>query len=147
MTANDLLLPIDAPEYTDRRKVRGWTIPVSALSVGPRAAARMLRRALPDWTRADHAAQSVACSREADAMDAAWGRVANEAARAAWGRDWEFTDYRISGIGSDDFRPADRDRLRSLAHARTAYLAAAAAHAVAAGVMAMRRAAAQGGAS
>lgn len=70
----------------------------------------------------------------------AWSREAERAALETFGRPWQFTDYRISGIGSDQFTDERKERLRFLAHRRSDYLSAFALHEWLAGARAMRKA-------
>lgn len=100
----------------------------------------MLRRRLPTWTRADHARQALAMERKADRCRRAWSREAEAAALETFGRPWQFTDYRISGIGSDEFTAERKERLRTLAHRQSDYRSAQYLHRDLAGVLAMRRA-------
>lgn len=134
-------LPITSAVYQRRQRVRNYSRPESPLSlVSPcTAALRMLRRRLPGWSRADHARQALAMERLAKRTAGAWSREAERAALETFGRPWQFTDYRVSGIGSDAFTDARKERLRTLAHRRTDYLSAAALHETLAGTVAMRK--------
>lgn len=134
-------LPISSPIYRRRQRVRNWCGEQCPLSLaGNSTARRMLRRRLPTWTRADHARQALAMERAAHRCISAWSREAEAAALETFGRPWQFTDYRISGIGSDEFTAERKERLRTLAHRRSDYLSAADLHRDLAGVLAMRRA-------
>ena len=135
-------LPISSPVYQRRQRIRNYCGAQSPLSlVSPCGAARrMLRRRLPTWTRADHAKQALAMARLAESSRRAWSREAEAAALETFGRPWQFTDYRISGIGSDQFQDCRKERLRTLAHRRSDYLSAADLHEWLAGARAMRTA-------
>lgn len=71
----------------------------------------------PDWTKEDH--QRLAADHHAAAAyhDEQWGKKADEAAKATFGRPYQFTDYKISGIASDKFSDEHKDALRHHAHA------------------------------
>jgi len=120
--------PIDSPIYRDVAKLPRYNAKVSPLSAHGSDGGRLLAQRLPGWTKADHAAAAAAHEKLAVEMEKQWSVVANEAAQATWGRDYRITDYRISGIASDEFAKEHKDELRRLAQTLSAHKDAAHAH-------------------
>lgn len=102
--------------YNTPIKLRGYTSTQTAASVlvGKHAGV-ILVRLRPDITKAQHAQLSKTFSDMAKKMESKWGKVINKAARETWGRDFNVLDYRISGIGSDEFSEKYKKELRTLA--------------------------------
>lgn len=98
--------------YTHKYPVRGMHGGQSALQGNTRA----LRRAFPDWTRADHDKAGEYHRKQAQTLKELWTSIANCAARITWGRDYVLTDYRISGVASLEFPKELQDALRYCAH-------------------------------
>lgn len=124
---------IDHPAYSAQVKLKGYNGKTTVhQSVNAQDGGKILRAAHPEWSAADHAKLSDAHRRAATAHDKEWDVVANEAAQQKWGRNFEFGDYKISGIGSDEFSARHKDKLRTLAHGKTKHRTLADAHAAAA---------------
>jgi len=120
--------------YTRLERPRGYTADVTPLSAHGSDGGLMLRRRLPGWTKDDHMAAATHHNEMSEAMDAEWYTVVNEAAMKLWGRKFDMTrDYKISGIGSDEFPPETKDKLRYLSHTATAHGDAGVAHLYASG--------------
>jgi hypothetical protein len=124
--------PIDSPTYRDVAKLPKYNVKVSPLSAHGSDGGKLLAKRLPGWTRADHTAAALHHEEKAQEMQADHSRLLDVAARETWGRDFEPTDYRISGIGSDEFSAKHKDELRRLAHTSSAHKDAAHAHKAAA---------------
>lgn len=124
--------PIDSPTYRDVAKLPKYNAKVSPLSAHGSDGGKLLAKRLLGWTKADHLAAAAEHERLAAEMEKQWGVEANKAAQAAWGRDYKASDYRISGIASDEFDAKHKDELRRLAHTGTAHKDAAHAHKMAA---------------
>jgi hypothetical protein len=119
--------------YTTPHRARRWNCRVSVDGQGDaRTGARIVRQAFPELGLAGHARRAEGFTRAAELAALAWGRELDAAALETWGRAWRPWDYRISGIGSDDFTPARKARLRVLCHAIGRARRRAAAHAWAA---------------
>lgn len=84
-----------------------------------RAAAHALRDAAPWLSKADHKRRRKALIRALMRIKAAHTKGFHRAAMDAWGREFRITDYRVSGIGSDEFSNAHKARLRRLSRARS----------------------------
>ncbi len=120
---------INSDVYRGQSKLAKHNGKVSPLSVNDQSAAgKLLAQRLPDWSKEDHL--SAATQHDALAAQAKrdWSKAADAAAQATWGRPFQATDYRVSGIASDEFTTAHKDTLRTLAHKQTAHGLAAAAH-------------------
>lgn len=85
----------------------------------PRKRLAIVRAECKGWTRGDHGTMSQAHLRAAEDCSRLWAAVANAAALKLWGRNWQPTDYRVSGIGTAEFTLTDQDILRTLAHRET----------------------------
>ena len=66
-------------------------------------------------------------------MDKQWSKEADKASQETFGRPFGTSDYKISGIGREEFSSAAKDKLRDLAHTSAEHKEAAAAHWYAAG--------------
>jgi hypothetical protein len=120
---------LNDPIYTQPTKRHGHYFGGRILALPRPHGAKELRKRLPLWSKQDHATEATLHAQAATACRTAWSRVANLAARDAWGRDFEATDYRISGIGSGQFAPKYRAALRTLAHRESMHNDASALHA------------------
>jgi hypothetical protein len=81
--------------------------------------ARVLIQLQPEMTRSQHASLARGFATLADHLDAEWNREIDEAAMETWGRPWQVTDYRISGIGSAEFSNQRKTKLRTFAQGAT----------------------------
>lgn len=119
---------IDSPTYRDRAKLPKYNVKVSPLSAHGSDGGKMLAGRLPGWTKADHVQAAEEHDRLATKMDDEWKSTAEKAAQETFKRPWRATDYRISGIGSDEFSDSHKDTLRKNAHGASAHRDAAHAH-------------------
>lgn len=90
--------------------------------------AKIVISLFPDWTKEDHLAASAKHEKDADKMDDQWGKLQKQAHKQTFGKDPEFGDYKISGIGSDKYPEDMKDKLRELAHGATKARALSYAH-------------------
>ncbi len=124
---------LDSAAYTTPLKLRGYTGQTTALSTLTHGdAAKILRRTRPDWTKSDHRTLADGHALAAQASEQEWSDLVDQAAVATFGRPFQVTDYRISGIACEEFPEEVKDRLRTLAHAKTHHCHLAGAHAWAA---------------
>ena len=124
---------LDHPAYHQAVKLRGYNCLVSVFRATTDAdAAKVLRRLNPAWTPAEHATLANAHAAASDRQRAVWDALLNEACLSAFGRPFQFADYRISGIGRDEFPEPVKEKLRFAAHATTYHGILARAHAYAA---------------
>lgn len=126
------LIPVDSPVYNARIKLPKYNGPQSVLSAHGSDSGKLLTTRLPGWTKDDHEKAADAHEKEAARLEKEWGDLADKAAMATWGRKWQVTDYRISGVGSDEFADEWKDKLRAAAHGKSAHGGAAYAHRAAA---------------
>jgi hypothetical protein len=114
--------------YNDRQKMPKYNRPVSPANAHGRDGGKMLRQRLPEFTKQDHLDAHDAHLAAANEADKKWGEVADAAAKETFGRPYQATDYQISGIASDKFSDANKDKLRDLARTATDHREAATAH-------------------
>jgi hypothetical protein len=76
----------------------------------------LLRHRLPDWTVTQHVNAALFYKHQRERMARSWNKTADQAAQSTFGRPFEFTDYKISGIARDEFSESHKNRLRKLAH-------------------------------
>ncbi|KVP39966.1 hypothetical protein [Burkholderia ubonensis] len=95
-------------------------------------AAKVLRRANPDWTQDDHLNLASLHAMESAKQQMRYNVLLDDAAQEAFGRPYHVTDYRISAIASDEFSAEKKAELRKAAHARTYHDVVARAHLTAA---------------
>lgn len=121
--------PLSLPCYSDKVKIIGFRHKVTALNVPTTAdAGAVLKRTCIGWTKDQHKEAAKWHKEQAKAKQKQWAILADKAALAAWGRKFQATDYRISGIGSDDFTPGYKDELRRLAQEQGKHWRLEAAH-------------------
>lgn len=119
--------------YTERVKLRGYNGPVSVFSAHGADAGKVLRKLHPEMTREEHLAIAAKYRKRGYQMDTLYANLLNRAARQTWGRPWRTSDYRVSGIGSDEFSASMKKRLRDVVTLMNAYSRAYRAHEYAAG--------------
>ena len=95
-------------------------------------AAKVLKKANPDWSADDHLKLASLHVTEAGRQQVAYNTLLDEAAQETFGRPFQVTDYRISAIASDAFSAEKKSALRKAAHARTYHEVVGMAHAKAA---------------
>lgn len=129
-------LPLDHPAYVTKAKrgFGGHTFAVCVMSVlSPSTGVRLLKRFLPSATRSWHATMAELHAKKAIEHRDSWSSVADEAAMQAFGRKFQIYDYRISGIGRDEFAEEHKDALRLHAHSQGKHHRLAVLHHMAAG--------------
>lgn len=124
---------VNDPIYRERVRIAGYNGPVSVMSAHGRDAGKVLRRVLPGASKEEHLSLAKKYRKRLFQMDTLYGRLLNRSARQTWGRPWRTTDYRVSGIGSDEFSASMKKRLRDAVTLMNAYNAAYRAHEYAAG--------------
>ena len=102
--------------YSTRVKFRGYNTQPSVETAHGKDAGDILIMLRPDITKAQHAQLSKKFLDLSNKMNKQWDKVINQAAQATWGRDWQVSDYRVSGIGSSEFDEKYKKKLRELAH-------------------------------
>ena len=130
MTANLLHLSTAAALVTTRRRRRAFSV---ATAFSGSEYLRAIRVAVPGIERTAHRARGLQHAQAANAHADAWSTTADEAALATLGRAFEVHDYRISGIGRDEFYEVHKVRLRHHARAQTLHASLSLAHYMAAG--------------
>lgn len=103
------------------------------MSVDYRKSGRELRKKFPSTAKQDHINAGNHYFEQAANFEYQYGKALDEAAQRVWRRPFHVTDYRISGIGSEEFIPAHKDKLRKLAQKITGYKNQGLAHYAAAG--------------
>lgn len=96
------------PLYIQEFKIPKYNGRVTVLN-GPGA---MILARSGKWSKEDHVRLSKLFTEKAESFSTAWGKVAEAAAQETWGRSYQFHDYRISGIASDEFTEEKKDKLR-----------------------------------
>ena len=112
-----LFTGLDDPRYDAPMRKRGMYRPtLSSVGVTRRQAANKMIDLMPGVRRSRHARLAKRYELQASGMNKTWDRIADRAARRAWGRPFQFGDYRVSGIASEAFTPRYKNLLRKLAH-------------------------------
>jgi hypothetical protein len=109
-----------------------WLTVDRLATYGAGDAARLLRRLRPRMTRGAHRLRAGRFEFAADRCARAWRLAFESACLGAFGRAPQIGDYRISGIGREEFPEAIKRRLRALAGAQSTLRDRARAHAHAA---------------
>jgi len=129
-------LPLDHPAYvtTVNRAFGGHTFRVCVMTaLSATVGVRLLKRFLPSTTRAWHASMAELHASKAIEHRDSWSSVADQAAMQTFGRKFSFFDYRVSGIGRDEFAADYKDALRTHAHSGGKHHTLAILHHMAAG--------------
>jgi len=116
------------PIYTEEFKLPKYNGRVTVMN-GP--AAQILARS-GKFDKMEHLKRADLLARAAINFENQWSKVANKASMEAFGRPYEFTDYKISGIARDEYSEKRKNQLRSLAHGMGIFKTLARAHADAA---------------
>lgn len=137
MTTPPRPMPLASAVYHHPLKHRSWSRPVQVTFLAhfaPRAASRALRHLLPNFQRTDHLAAAAYHLQRARRLTRIWSQVAERAAFDAFGRPWEFHDYKICAIAREEFAPHHKRVLRHCAYNATTHDDLALAHTRAAGL-------------
>lgn len=113
--------------YTKSEKVAKWNVAVHPL-MDRDVGGRQLKQRLPGWSKSDHEDAAKAHMQAAGEHASAWSDEQSKAHRETFGKEPEFHDYRVSGIGRDEYSEESKDALRNHAHSKSAHTSAAHAH-------------------
>ena len=108
--------------------IRGYNGQPTVMSAHGKDAGDVLIALTPDMTKAQHAQKARDFDALSEKLQKEYDEALDAAAQDTWGRDFQVTDYRVSGIGSDEFADKHKERLRMLAHGLSAAKTIAAAH-------------------
>jgi len=118
---------ITSDTYTKAEKVPKWNVPVSPLrdrDVG----GKQLKQRLPHYSKADHEDAARAHMKAAHDSGEEWGKTQEAAHQKTFGKKPEFGDYKVSGVGREEYSAEHKDKLQSLARAQGQHTSAAHAH-------------------
>jgi hypothetical protein len=110
-------LPLSDLAYTSRIKLPKWNCRTTALaSHSDITAAKIITKFRPELNQQSHLMiASYHLARSKKLFDI-WNKVVNRAAQETFGRPWRIKDYKVSGIGSDDFAERHKRVLRHCIH-------------------------------
>ena len=107
---------IDMTEYDTLVKFRKISVPVSVSGAVRFGKARAYaNRVFPGYSKDDHAKAAAEIDTLIVQIRKDYREAAERAAMETWGRPLQFSDYRISGIYSDEFSTEHKDILRNFA--------------------------------
>lgn len=92
-------------------------------------AAKVLRRANPEWSQEAHRNLALLHAFTAARLQVRHSELLDAAATETFGRPFQVTDYRIAAIGCEEFSEEQKAELRKAAYGRTAHQNCARAHA------------------
>lgn len=128
-------LPASASVYHQEHRLPKWNGRVTAAGCHCHSTAgTLLRRMLPDWTKAQHLRQAAYHRARAKRLDAVWGKVWVRSFQEAFGRAPVFGEYHITAIGSEEIAEHHKRVLRHCAYQSTTHTKLARAHERAAGL-------------
>lgn len=126
---------LDHPAYHLQVKLPGYFPRRSVLQAATdRDKARALKKANPEWTKEDHQRLALMHALASEHQFEVWNQRLNAAAMETFGRPFGFFDYRVSGIGREEFSAARKEKLRFSALAHSSHLSVARGHAAAIGI-------------
>ena len=115
--------------YLHPRRLPLYNYPTTVFQAcSARDGARILIQNNPSWTADDHRRLAQECAKARDYHDAAWNETLDEASMEAFGRPYQVTDYRISGIARNDYSEPHKEILRFHAHSGTKFRVLEAVH-------------------
>lgn len=103
-------------QYAQEFRFRNWSRQVTLFTSGisPSHVRRMLRSICPDFGRDEHRRAAMHFESRARRYQCLYDKALDVAAMRTLGRPFQFGDYRVSGIGRDEFDERDKVRLRRL---------------------------------
>lgn len=120
---------INDPIYTKKQKFPKYNVPISPISAHSSAdGAKILKSRLSGWTKEDHLAAAEYHEEQSKKKDADWGKTREKAHKDVFGTDPGFSDYKVSGIGRDEYSDKDKAKLRKLAAEASSHKSVAAVH-------------------
>ncbi len=137
-TSGKSIPSLNSTSYLREHKFPKMNCAIGPMSHHHQVAGKALKRNLPDWTKDDHIEAAHYHMHAYERADNEWERVIRIAHQAACKRKWTIFDYRISGIGRDEYSEQHKDRLRQLTRAGAAHYKLAFAHLYAAGLRSNR---------
>jgi hypothetical protein len=124
-------VPLTHSAYHQETKLRGWNCKTTALRCNDKKiAAKLIRRLGPAWTSEEHESIAKYHAHRAEKLVAIWTKVLECAAMESLGRPWHLTDYKVSGIGRDEFPENHKRVLRHCIHRSYQHRVMAEAHKV-----------------
>jgi len=124
------LADLDHPAYNTPTKVAKRNgNPRTAIQYNDTEASAQAIRANSNWSKSDHAKLAEAHTAAADYHKKVWAKTQDEAHEQTFGKKAGPFDYKVSGIGREEYSEPHKDQLRYHAHAETKHGTLAAAHA------------------
>jgi hypothetical protein len=114
--------------YRGQTKASGWTRTIDA-----RDDHRVLKKKLPGFTKQDHLDAAAHHASRAKKLSGKWSDRQDAAHNSTFGNSAGFDDYKVSGVGREEYGEKDKSRLRTLARASSDSRRLAASHWKAAG--------------
>lgn len=111
------LKTLNAMAYSTRARVYGYAYKPTVFSVvTAQGAAKIINQQIIGWTKEDARRMSKFHQEEAARKEALWYKKREEAHMRVFGVEPTFLDYKISGIGRDEYSEEDKNFLRACAH-------------------------------
>ena len=96
------------PAYDQKVKVKGRPVPVSAYQADDY---RILMQ-VGHWSKEEHQKLALQFLEKGKESAKLWDKLANEASMQTFGRPYQITDYKVSGIARDEYSPEFKELLR-----------------------------------
>lgn len=126
-------VPLNSPVYTTAVRLRGWNGLRTAKSVCTTSATvSVIRKLRPDLRKEDHCAIAKYHQARVEKLNKIWNLVVDRAAQESFGRPFQFGDYKICAIASDEFADRHKRVLRHCAYRATEHKHMVVAHVAAA---------------
>ncbi len=120
---------LNHPAYSTPVKLPGYNGKTTVHQASSsRDAANILIRNNPQWSKADHAKLADQHQKAADAHGDAWSKRIDQAHQETFGKPHSPADYKVSGIGSDEYSAEHKTALRTHAQSKTKHQTLADAH-------------------
>jgi hypothetical protein len=125
-------LNVDNAVYRERIKWPKWNVKVGPL-MDAIIGGKLLRRRLPDFTKENHESAARYFSNEQKRAKGIWNTMIEKEHLRVFGKPFQITDYKISGIGRDEYSENVKNALWKWVRYASDVGAAADAHWMAAG--------------
>lgn len=119
--------------YSSRVRLRGYNGPQSVFTAHGRDGGKIAKVLFPGYGKREHLSISRDYALASEKAGNLYAHALDQAAMRLWGRPFQVTDYRVSGIGSDRFSESDKALLRKLVREKQQYKDISRAHYYAAG--------------
>lgn len=128
-----LLGDMFSAEYIERVKVKGYTEKRNIFELhSPLEMGKVICSVMPNKSLMDHDSLAKMHIERYKTLQKEWSELVEKASMETFGRKYQITDYKVSGIACNEYSEDHKKELRRLSHAATAHQILSLAHEAAA---------------